>query len=89
MLQGVIVDAGCRDSGDLDGLWLHLYVTLSRATTAEHMLVIRDPGVDLLARGPPADLATRLRTFEPRTRRCRGDAKTLARALGLAEFLHD
>ena len=43
----------------MDGLWLHLYVMLSRATTAENLPVIRDPGSDFLSRGPPADLAAR------------------------------
>ena len=89
MAQGVIVDAGYKDSSDMDNLWLHLYVMLSRATTAENLLVIRDPGVEFLSRGPPADLATRLRNFETRTRRCRSAAGKLAHDLGLAEFLHD
>ena len=89
MLEGVIVDAGCKDPSDMDNLWLHLYVMLSRATTSEHLLVIRAPGVEFLSRGPPADLATRLRTFETRTRRCRSAAQRLALDLGLAEFLHD
>ena len=89
MLLGVTVDAGCKDPNDMDNLWLHLYVMLSRATTAENLLVIRDPGVEFLSRGPPADLATRLRTFETCTRRCRSDAQKLAATLGLAEFLHD
>ena len=89
MRKGVIVDAGCKDASDMDNHWLHLYVMLSRATTAENLLVIRDPGVEFLSRGPPADLATRLRTFETCTRRCRSDAQKLAANLGLAEFLHD
>ena len=83
------MDAGCKDAQDMDNLWLHLYVMLSRATTAENLLVIRDPGMDFLSRGPPADLATRLRTFERRTRKCRLAATTLAKQLGLAHFLHD
>ena len=89
MPQGVIVDAGCKDPSDMDNLWLHLYVMLSRATTSENLLVIRDPGVEFLSRGPPADLATRLRNFEHRTQTIRREAGTLARGLGLGEFLHD
>ena len=92
MKQGVIVDAGYKDTKEtdtLDNLWLHLYVMLSRATTAENLLVIRDPGVEFLSRGPPADLATRLRTFETRTRGCRSTGEKLARDLGLEDFLHD
>ena len=89
MTQGVIVDAGYKDSSDMDNLWLHLYVMLSRATTAENLLVIRDPGVEFLSRGPPADLAARLRNFDTRTRRCRKAAAKLAYELGLQEFMHD
>ena len=88
MPQGVIVDAGYKDSKDMDNLWLHLYVMLSRATTSKNLLVIRDPGVEFLARGPPADLATRLRNFDTRTRRCRSAATKLAHTLGLGQFLH-
>ena len=79
----------CACSSTWTNLWLHLCVMLSRATTAENLHVIRDPGVEFLSRGPPADLATRLRTFETCTRRCRSDAQKLAANLGLAEFLHD
>ena len=73
----------------MDNLWLHLYVMLSRATTAENLLVIRDPGVEFLSRGPPADLATRLCTFATRTMSCRIAAQQLASNLGLHAFLHD
>ena len=89
MSLGVTVDAGCKDPYDMDNLWLHLYVMLSRATTAENLLVIRDPGVEFLDRGPPLDLGTRLRTFETRTTRCRDDALRLASSLGLSQFLHN
>ena len=89
MHQGVIVDAGYKDGDDLDGFWLHLYVMLSRATTSDNLLMIRDPGLDFLSRGPPADLAARLRTFGTRTERCRKAAVKLAHELGLAKFLHD
>ena len=89
MRKGVIVDAGCKDASDMDNHWLHLYVMLSRATTAENLLVIRDPGVEFLSRGPPADLATRLCTFETRTRRCRSAAQKLVSDLGLEKIVHD
>ena len=89
MHQGVIVDAGYKDADDMDGLWLHLYVMLSRATTSDNLLMLRDPGLDFLSRGPPADLAKRLRTFSARTERCRKAAEKLARELGLDKFLHD
>ena len=89
MHEGVIVDAGYKDDDDMDGLWLHLYVMLSRATTSDNLLMIRDPGLDFLSRGPPADLAARLRTFGTRTERCRKEATKLAHELGLAKFLHD
>eukprot|EP00959_Pyramimonas_sp_CCMP1952_P294221 6154066-Pyramimonas_sp.AAC.1 len=41
---------------------------LSRATTVDDLLMIRDPGLDFLARGPPADLVERLREFSSRER---------------------
>ena len=89
MKDGVIVDAGCKDASDLDGLWLHLYVMLSRATTSDNLLMIRDPGLEFLSRGPPPDLAARLRAFHARTERCRKEAEKLAQELGLARFLHE
>ena len=88
MQRGVIVDAGCKDANDLDTLWLHLYVMLSRATTIDNLLMVRDPGLDFLARGPPADLAEKLRKFSSRTATCRKEAEKLARELGLDRFLH-
>ena len=89
MPDGVIVDAGYKDADDLDGLWLHLYVMLSRATTSDNLLMIRDPGLKFLSRGPPPDLAARLRAFHARTERCRKEAERLAQELGLARFLHE
>ena len=78
MQDGVVVDAGSRDAGDRDGLWLYLYVMLSRATTSDNLLMIRDPGMECLSRGPPADLAARLRTFHTRTEGCRKQAEKQA-----------
>ena len=89
MHEGVIIDAGYKDADDMDGFWLHLYVMLSRATTSDNLLMIRDPGLDFLSRGPPADLAARLREFGARTERCRKAAVKLAQDLGLAKFLHE
>ena len=66
-----------------------MYVMLSRATTSDNLLMIRDPGLDFLSRGPPADLAARLREFGAQTERCRKAAVKLARELGLAKFLHE
>ena len=88
MHEGVVVDAGNKDPNDLDNFWLHLYVMLSRATTSDNLLVIRAPGLDFLSRGPPVDLARRLRTFAARTERCRKEAEELAHSLGLHAFLH-
>ena len=89
MPKGVIVDAGYKDEHDLDNYWPHLYVMLSRATSSDNLLMIRDPGLEFLTRGPPADLAARLRAFDARTNRCRVAAERLARDLGFAPFLHD
>ena len=90
---GVVIDCARHEAGQHpmdDGTWwLHLYVMLSRATSSENLLLIRAPGLDFLTRGPPADLAARLRTFNSRTRACRAAAEKLARKLGLAAFLHD
>ena len=89
MKNGVIVDAGCKDPNDLDNLWLHLYVMLSRATTSDNLLMIRDPGLDFLARGPPSDLAARLLQFNSRSEKCRRAALKLTKELGFEGFLHD
>ena len=89
MTEGVLIDAGCKDDEDMDGLWLHLYVMLSRATSSNNLLLIRAPGEEFLTRGPPPDLAARLRTFSARTQACRETAERLARGLGLAAFLHE
>ena len=89
MPHGVIIDAGCKEEDDLDSLWLHLYVMLSSATSSSDLLLIRAPPEEFLKRGPPADLAARLRTFTARTEACRRTAERLARKLGLAPFLHD
>ena len=88
MRLGVIIDAGCKDPNDKDNWWLHLYVMLSRATSAKDILLARAPPVDFLTQGPPADLAAKLRTFAARTAACRHEAKRLACELGLAAFLH-
>ena len=67
---------------------LHLYVMLSRATSANDLLVLRAPPMSFLTQGPPADLAARLRTFRARTQACRVAAERLARDLGFTPFLH-
>jgi hypothetical protein len=77
MKDGVIIDAGCNDASDLDGLWL----------------MISDPGLKFQRYwqrpcGPPPDLAVRLRTSSARTKRCRKEAEKLTQELGLARFLH-
>ena len=89
MSEGVLIDAGCKDADDMDGLWLHLYVMLSRATTTDNLLLIRAPGNEFLMRGPPQDLAARLRILSARAQACRDRAERLARTLGLSAFLHD
>ena len=73
---------------DDDTWWLHLYVMLSRATTVDNQLIIRDPCLEFLSRGPPADLAARRRTFSARADMRREEAEKLAGELGLARFLH-
>ena len=88
MRQGVIIDAGSKDPNEKDNWWLHLYVMLSRATSAKDILLVRAPDVEFLTQGPPADLAARLRIFQARTAACRREAERLARELGLATFLH-
>ena len=88
MTEGVLIDAGCKDDEDTDNLWLHLYVMLSRATSSDNLLLIRAPGEEFLTRGPPPELAARLRSFNARTEACRATAEGLARTLGLADFLH-
>ena len=88
MRQGVIIDAGSKDPNEKDNWWLHLYVMLSRATSARDIVLVRAPDVDFLTQGPPADLAARLRIFQARTAACRREAERLARELGLATFLH-
>ena len=50
--------------------------------------MIRDPGLEFLSRGPPADLAEKLRKFSSRAATCRKEAEKLARELGLDRFLH-
>ena len=86
--QGVLVDGGFKDGDDMGSYWLHMYVMLSRATCAENLLMIRDPGLDFLKQGPPPDLKARLRSFDTRTMRCRASCEQLAQDLGLAQFLH-
>ena len=95
MPLGVVIDAGRKppsrpeeEEDSKDNWWLHLYVMLSRATTAKDLLVLRAPGEDFLTRGPPADLAVRLRTFAARTTSCRRAAARLVEELGFGEFLH-
>ena len=51
MKKGVFIDAGDKDANDVDNYWLHLYVMLSRATSSDNLLMIRDPGLDFLTRG--------------------------------------
>ena len=56
--------------------------------SCKDLLLVRAPKLDFLQRGPPADLAARLRAFADRTAACRKTATALAAKLGLAEFLH-
>ena len=57
--MGVIADAGYKDAGDMDGLRLRLHAVLARVVTSENLPMMRDPGLESLPRGPPADLAAR------------------------------
>jgi len=84
----VLVDAGFKEQDVEGSFWLHLYVMLSRATSASDLLVLRGPPVDFLKSGPPPDLAAKLRRFDQRVKRCRESALALAHTLGLAPFLH-
>jgi len=61
---------------------------LSRATSANDLLVIRAPPESFLTKGPPADLAAQLRTFSARTAACRVVAERLVQELGLTALLH-
>ncbi|CAK0789453.1 unnamed protein product [Prorocentrum cordatum] len=81
-----VVDAERKDPDDLDAAWLHLYAMLSRATKVKHIMLMRGPGPELLPRGPPADLAARLRAFDPCAERRWGEAEQLA-THSLAQFL--
>ena len=86
--DAAIVDMKKPPSMDADTHWLACYVMLSRATTAKDLLVLRAPDKEFLKRGPPADLAARLRTFTARTTSCRRAAARLVEELGFGEFLH-
>ena len=56
-------------------------------TSADDLLVLRAPHEEFLARGPPADLAARLRTFHARTLSGRVNAEKLTKSLGFAQLL--
>ena len=62
--------------------------SLVQTPTVDNLLMIRNPGLEFLSRGPPADLAARRRTFSSRTEMCREEAEKLAGELSLARFLH-
>ena len=48
--------------------------------------MIRNPGLEFLSRGPPADLAARRRTFSSRIEMCREKAEKLAGRLTISRF---
>ena len=54
----------------------------------DNRLMIRDPGLEFLSRGPPADLAARLRAFSSRAEMRGKEAEKLAGELRLARSLH-
>ena len=60
---------------------------LSRATRSDDLLLIRQPDVEFLARGPPVDLQEGLTRFAARTDECRRLAVTIAQQLGFERFL--
>ena len=62
--------------------------SLVQPRTVDNLLMMRDPGLEFLSRGPPADLAARLRAFSSRTEMCGKEAEKLAGELRLARFLH-
>ena len=62
--------------------------SLEQTPTVHNVLMIRNSGLEFLSRGPPADLAARLRAFSSRTEMCREEAEKLAGELSLARFLH-
>ena len=62
--------------------------SLVQPRTVDNLLMMRDPGLEFLSRGPPADLAARLRAFSSRTEMCGKEADKLAGELSLARFLH-
>ena len=61
---------------------------LSRAIRSEDSLLIRQPDVEFLARGPPEDLREPLKRLAARTEEGRTEAKDDAERLGFDRFLH-
>ena len=89
--EGVVIDCGRLTTGktalDDDDLWLDLYVMLSRATRSDDLLLLRQPDLEFLARGPPTDLKEALTKFEARTEECRLVAERAAERLRFSRFL--
>ena len=87
----MVLDCGRHEVGngkkDDDDWWLELYVGLSRATRHEDLLLMRAPPIEFFLAGPPAGLRKQLEQFAARTKRCRRDARALAKELGFTEFL--
>ena len=63
--------------------WFHLYVTLSRATRMEDLLLLRPPPKDLLERGPPAAILRALQRFIHLERDSVAEATQLCSDLGI------
>ena len=88
MRDGVILDCGRQEGGghpkEDDDWWLDLYVMLSRATRLDDLLLLRAPGLEFFAKGPPKTLRKQLAKFSKRTERCRKLATELAKELGFA-----
>ncbi len=65
-----------------DQWWLHLYVMFSRATTLEHLLILRPPPRTLLEKGPPASVRQALARFQEKIGGNERAATAIAGALG-------
>ena len=74
---GTIVDCARLPELDDDNWWLHLYVMFSRVTSLDDLLLLRPPPREILERGPPESIVTRVAEFQKRAERCRDGALRL------------
>ena len=74
---GTIVDCARLPELDDDNWWLHLYVMFSRVTSLDDLLLLRPPPREILERGPPESIVTRVAEFQKRAERSRDGALRL------------